>query len=612
MEQVSAWVGVGLVTAGVSAALLAGAGIAGADEGSGSDAGASSSQSPSRSESTGSAHSAGSAASTGSAGSAASTGSGTTSKPGAKDDDRAPGDTDTSPDDADDTAAESGAGGGTATGSEPLDPDTAPEPVEPPADVEVGPADNETPSAVPPAPVPTRHDDQNGVTTATPAKKPVDVVSVVERDEPVAIVPETTVETTVRPVPHDTTADSADSIAAPAPVTTRLARAAAVTVAPPAPPSLLDVVGSVIAAVVVNVGSLVINTLQALEALVQGPPVLPAGSTVTVRSSTLELGTGQRVAANWYYPEGDEVPTRMILLQHGLLALGPMYSYTAANLAAQTNSIVVTPSLPSNLFAGDAYWLGGTGMASAVADLFIGDRAALTRSALDAGFADRYGVDPRFASLPTKFAMAGHSLGGNLVAAAAGFLAANGGAANLVGVITLDGVPTGSTMADALGRLDAYESRGGQYVPIREIGAPWNVYNSLSNVKEALDAARPDRFNGVVLAGGVHMDSMQGGNPLIQFAAYVAAGFPQPQNPPAVQQLAVTWLQQWFDGDTAVGDDLEPGSTIQIPTSAGVALGTVVGTPRPRTGLADVRAGATGSGPSALPDVGAALARLTA
>lgn len=609
MEQVSAWVGVGLVTAGVSAALLAGAGIAGADTESGSDAGASS-QSRSESTSSGGSTSAGSAASGGA--SAGSAGSETTSKPGAKDDDRAPGDTDTSPDDADDTAADSGSDSGPVEEPEPVDTVTAPEPVETPGDAEVGPAETEPPRTASPTPVPARHDDQNGVTTATPAKKAVDVVPVVERDEPVAIVPETTVETAVRPVPHDTTADSADSIAAPAPVTTRLARAAAAAVAPPAPPSLLDVVGSVIAAVVVNVGSLVINTLQALEALVQGPPVLPAGSTVTVRSSTLELGTGQRVAANWYYPEGDEVPTRMILLQHGLLALGPMYSYTAANLVAQTNSIVVTPSLPSNLFAGDAYWLGGTGMASAVADLFIGDRAALTRSALDAGFADRYGVDPRSASLPTKFAMAGHSLGGNLVAAAAGFLAANGGAANLVGVITLDGVPTGSTMADALGRLDAYESRGGQYVPIREIGAPWNVYNSLSNVKEALDAARPDRFNGVVLAGGVHMDSMQGGNPLIQFAAYVAAGFPQPQNPPAVQQLAVTWLQQWFDGDTAVGDDLEPGSTIQIPTSAGVALGTVVGTPRPRTGLADVRAGATGSGPSALPDVGAALARLTA
>ena len=31
---------------------------------------------------------------------------------------------------------------------------------------------------------------------------------------------------------------------------------------------------------------------------------------------------------------------------------------------------------------------------------------------------------------------------------------------------------------------------------------------------------------------------MRGGNPLIQFAAYLVAGFPQPQNPPAVDQLS--------------------------------------------------------------------------
>jgi hypothetical protein len=66
------------------------------------------------------------------------------------------------------------------------------------------------------------------------------------------------------------------------------------------------------------------------------------------------------VWVGWYYPEGDEPPTKMILLQHGFLALGPMYSYTAADLAERTNSIVVTPTLRSNLFAGDSHWLGGT------------------------------------------------------------------------------------------------------------------------------------------------------------------------------------------------------------------------------------------------------------
>ena len=212
-------------------------------------------------------------------------------------------------------------------------------------------------------------------------------------------------------------------------------------------------------------------------------------------------------------------------------------------------------------------------------DLFVDDRAALTESALDAGYATQYGLDPATAKLPEKFGLAGHSLGGNLVSAAAGFLAENGAADDLVGVITLDGVPTGTTMVDALRKLDDYEALTGHYIPIREIGAPPNLFNSSSNVNEALTAARPDRFNGVVLTGGVHMDSMRGGNPLIQFAAYVVAGFPQPQNPPAVDTLTAQWFDEWFAGDTGVGDDLVPGSTIDIPTPQGTAHGVVIGTP---------------------------------
>jgi pimeloyl-ACP methyl ester carboxylesterase len=330
--------------------------------------------------------------------------------------------------------------------------------------------------------------------------------------------------------------------------------------------------------VVNNVGLVALNALQAVEALITGPPVLPAGSTVTVRTSTILLGNGQRVQANWYYPDTDEPPTQMILLQHGLLALGPMYSFTAANLAENTNSIVVTPTLPTNPFAGDDHWLGGTAMASEIADLFVGDREALTDSAIAAGYAARYGLDPATAILPQKFALAGHSLGANLVSAAAGFLAENGAAANLVGVILYDGVPTGTTLSDALAKLAAFQQKAGVYIPVREIGAPLNFLNSTSTVNQTLTAARPDRFNGVVLSGGVHMDSMLGGNSLIQFLAYLVAGFPQAQNPPAVQDLSAQWLTDWFNGDTTDGDDLVPGTVIDIDTPKGIAHGRVIGT----------------------------------
>ena len=128
----------------------------------------------------------------------------------------------------------------------------------------------------------------------------------------------------------------------------------------------------------------------------------------------------------------------------------------------------------------------------------------------------------------------------------AGHLVDNGAADDLVGVILLDGVPTENQLPNALTKLAAYEKKTGRYIPVREIGAPWNLWNSLSNVNESLSQARPNHFTGVILTGGVHMDSMQGHNPLIQFAAYIAAGFPQSQNPPAVQELMVDWLDDWL------------------------------------------------------------------
>jgi hypothetical protein len=585
VEQLSVWMGAGLVTAGLSAAMLAGAGVAMADtdgESSGSD-GTSSASTPAGSSGDSSAGS--------TAGSSApkTSDSDTATKP-----DSTPDPKDSEPDvepEAD-------------TDVEPEAP--APEP-EQPAPAPENDADIPTPDAP-------KNDSTPPADPTAPATKPDSVVTpppVIEPDPVVS--PNDDTEDTDAPVTPEQPTVGVTPVAAQAVTDTTPAPAARISqsitaVTPPAPPSLLDVVGSVIAAVVVNVGSLVINTLQALEALVHGPPVLPPGSTVTVRSSTIELNTGQRVAANWYYPQGDVPPTRMILLQHGFLAQGPMYSYTAANLAARTNSIVVTPTLPSNMFAGDDAWLGGSGMASAIADLFVGDRAALTESAIAAGYATRYGLNPETATLPTKFAMAGHSLGGHLVAGAAGFLAENGAARDLVGVITLDGVPLGTTMPDALVKLDAYELASGHYVPIREIGAPANYLNASSNVKQALSAARPDRFNGVVLNGGVHMDSMQGGNPLIQFAAFVAAGFPQPQNPAAVQELAVSWLDDWFEGRTDVGDDLTPGTTISIPTPKGTARGVVIGR---APAFAEILEFAP-SGPAAVPATDAHLTRLTA
>ena len=588
MEQLSAWVGAGIVTAGVSAALLAGAGVASAGTGSGSDSGGAAAGSTSSD--------AGKPASTGDKKVPAGTkkDADAKDKPESTGDKKDPDQKDADQKHADQKDADEKDGAkkpdDSTSDSTGADEGAAPtDEVKATAETHKKKSASAEPSAAGSATAePTTASEPAAKSTekTEAVTKPVVVDALEQAKEPVVGEPTTAAETT--PVVESTVEPVANHAAAQL-VSARLvppASVAKVTAADVAPvaPSILGFVGSVIGAVVVNVGSVALTALQAVEALAAGPPVLPPGSTVTVRDSWITLETGQRVAANWYYPqvkEGDPPPSRMILLSHGLLALGPMYSYTAANLAEQTQSIVVTPSITSNLFLGDDYWLGGTGMAAHMANLFVGDRTALTQSALDAGYATQYGLDPATAKLPQKFGLEGHSLGGNLVPAMAGFLAQNGAAADLVGVIALDGVPTGTTMVDALKKLDDYDAatEGDQFIPIREIGAPSNLFNSVSNIDEALTDARPDRYKGVVLTGGVHMDSMRGGNPLIQFAAYVVAGFPEPQNPPAVDALAAQWFNEWFAGDTDSGDDLEPGSTIDILTPQGTAHGVVIGTP---------------------------------
>jgi hypothetical protein len=111
------------------------------------------------------------------------------------------------------------------------------------------------------------------------------------------------------------------------------------------------------------------------------------------------------VSADWYFPSGSN-PQGLIYFQHGALATSAMYSYAAATLAQQTNSIVVAPTLPS-FSTTDGYWLGGTQMQQVIADLFLGDRAALTASASAAA--------GHLIILPRRVVLVGRSEGGGLV-----------------------------------------------------------------------------------------------------------------------------------------------------------------------------------------------------
>ena len=359
------------------------------------------------------------------------------------------------------------------------------------------------------------------------------------------------------------------------------------------------------------IGDVVFDTLATLERAVGGDPVVPPAlrDDVEVSTSTLVVSEGHEVESNWYFPntaEGEPAPTRMIYLQHGFLANGPIYSYTASYLAHQTNSIVVTTTFTSNPFEADGMWLGGDNLHEAVAQLFLDpERTALNASMdtaeLKAGRAGDVDV-------PTQFVLVGHSLGGGFAPGVAGYYAeglvarrqAGEDAPNdLAGAVIYDAVPMGSIVPDAMGRLDELETNGtldpgdddpNDYIPIYEIGAPLNYLNVFSDVNDQLSEARPGQFTGVVLEDGVHMDPMQGGNPLIQVAAYVIAGFPQPQNPLAVRDLSAGWINDMFDEkidpttgaceSDCAGQYGDGGDSFTITTPEGDAVAVVIGSQR--------------------------------
>jgi pimeloyl-ACP methyl ester carboxylesterase len=321
-------------------------------------------------------------------------------------------------------------------------------------------------------------------------------------------------------------------------------------------------VTSVVTKVINAVGNLAFNVLALVTNLGAGPPVLPPDTTVTVSRSSLVVG-GKTVKADWYFPNEDAPPTGLIYLQHGAFAVSSMYSYTAADLAEQTNSIVVAPTMSTNGFAPDGMWLGGAPLQEAVADLFEGDRDALTASAQAAGYEG---------TLPQQFVLAGHSLGGSFVTAVAGDLADDHATDDLKGVVLFDPVASAgqdSLVPDALAKLPAD-------LPVLAVGSPPSSWNELGAAANALAAARDGEFVGVILDHGSHGDAAQGGNPLIQLILNVATGVPRKANIAAAETLASGWITDMYadrvyDPATRTGIYSAPGEVFPIDTPAGTA-----------------------------------------
>ena len=420
------WFGAVTVTAGVAAGMAAGAGVASADSPSGADAkGTTSSESAKPTESKPDSD---------------SDGTGTPKpKPSGK---KPKKDATAEPKAADETdAAQQGDEDKTADETVP----PAQQPDEKPAaatDKDATPAGSDTAETVADAAKPAAIDRK-------PAAKRVAEQEVEEPASHDSTESTETAESTVEPVVAAVVPTSRNAKTAAATLKTAASpETAAVALAAPANAEVTSTAAaSPLSGLLSAIGTIVFNLYGLAISVVGGPPVLPPNSTVTVRSSTLRIdcANGYEVPADWYIPASAEQtpPQRLIYLQHGFLAAGPWYSYTAATLAEQTNSIVVAPSITSNFLSCDACWLGAPRMQQAVANLFEDDNSALADSALAAGY---------IGLIPDRVVLVGHSLGGGLVAGTAGYMVDNGTSDRLAGVLMLDGVGLDGSMASSLRR----------------------------------------------------------------------------------------------------------------------------------------------------------------
>jgi hypothetical protein len=381
-----------------------------------------------------------------------------------------------------------------------------------------------------------------------------------------------TPDAAAEPVSEASTAETITTVdAQPSPAATKLVMTAAEEKRAPIP-SLLNVVGSFFW-----------GLFDLVTKLVDFPPSVPPGSSVTAGRSRLEIdcGDGYTTDADWYFPTQGE-PDKFIYFQHGFPARAGFYNLTLAALAERNNAIVVAPNITSNIFACDACALSGEPMQAAVARLFEGDRAALVASAAAAGYEG---------TLPEKFVLTGQSAGAPLAVAAARYyhqFASATDKPNMAGVILYDvsntgGAAKGSALSNSLDKLPAT-------IPVLNITAEPAPVNLFGDANPALAELRPGQFNGIQLVGGAHSDAFRSSTLLgiPQFLVSLLFGASKPENVEAVHVLTTGWLTDMYAGRvynplTRTGIYGTPGGPgeviVDIPTDAGLAHGYVLPAP---------------------------------
>jgi hypothetical protein len=303
------------------------------------------------------------------------------------------------------------------------------------------------------------------------------------------------------------------------------------------------------------------------------PPATNGVTGVKVGHSTLTIPVngGFNAPADWYFPtqaDGSVQANGVIWLQHGFLADKSFYSALATQLAQDTNSIVVAPTLPSfpQLRCGGCT-LYGVPMQKAAATMFLGDRTALTISANQAGY---------LGALPEDFILAGHSAGGGWSSSVGGYYVddlGEGGENHLLGVVMYDGVNMNGTLPQAIASLDTLD------IPVYQIAAPAQTWNSFGITTDQLVQLRPDQFVGVVLTNGSHVDAMLGSNPLIDFFAQLVTKRSPPGNTAAVDTLSTGWINDFYVGAGPAAPQYGLYGTAGQPIIMGDASAVVLPTP---------------------------------
>ena len=251
----------------------------------------------------------------------------------------------------------------------------------------------------------------------------------------------------------------------------------------------------------------------------------------------------------------------------GLAADSSLYDSLARGLAQHTNSIVVAPTLSS--LACPGCFSSGADLQRATATMFLDDQAALNASAAAAGYQG---------ALPTEYVLAGHSAGGGFSIGVAAGTVANGAADRLLGVVMFDGVSTGvldnsENFTQNLADLDTLD------IPVYQIAAPAQSWNTFGTTTNALLTARPDQFNGAFLVDGTHIDSMINGRPSFNFLAQLAMGRVPSGNTAAVYTLSTGWINDLYVGATPEAPEYGIYAGADQPIVLGNA--TAIGLPSP-------------------------------